>query len=403
MFENLKKWILKRLLVARATAKAKGILKSNPELEVEQKRVYHALDAARGIAALAVVLYHLPIGFRGSNFGSGDLAVDYFFGLSGFVLAHAYLGRLASGRMTWREFMVARLVRLYPLYALSLVTTLALLAIMKLLGLQIPWSATALAGKLPFAILMLPSPTFDWHAYLFPFTIAAWSILLELGVNLLFAISCRTITRPSIRWSLILFTGALLAIQIVVQDVLGGSSWNTVAAGIPRVCFSFFVGIHIHEWLKSRHEKISTHRFIALLALGVLLAIISMPEHQWIKLVSIFVVFPILIVSLGSSDVPNGITGASLRELGVLSYAIYMMHGPVLFGWLTFYLTPDVLAAKSALVAVPILISVVVIGWMADHWFDRPTRGWITARLRKRITLKSKHISSILNNSDIKP
>lgn len=399
MFGNLKKWILERFLAA----KAENILGSRAELQQEQKRVFHALDAARGIAALIVVLYHLPIAFRGSNFGSGDLAVDYFFGLSGFVLAHAYLGRLASGRMAWREFMVARLVRLYPLYALSLVTTLALLAIMKLLGLQIPWSSTALAGKLPFAILMLPSPTFDWHAYLFPFTIAAWSILLELGVNLLFAISCRAITRPGIRWSLILFAGAILAIQIVVQDVLGGSSWNTLAAGIPRVCFSFYVGIQIHEWLKNRHGKKPTHSIIGLLALGVLLTIISMPEHQWIKLVAIFVAFPLLIISLGTSDVPNGLTGALLKKLGVLSYAIYMMHGPVLFGWLTFYLTPDVLAARSALVAVPILITVVVIGWMADHWFDRPTRGWITTRLRKRTTLNPKHIYAGLNNSDIKP
>lgn len=185
------------------------------------RRTFHALDAARGIAALIVVLYHLPTAFRGTLFGSGDLAVDFFFGLSGFVLAHAYLDRLGSGRMGVREFMVARMVRLYPFYLLSLLTLLALLAGLHLTGRPLPWSAMALAGKLPFAVLMLPSPTLDWHAYLYPFNIAAWSILLEIGVNLLFALVRRPIRKPRVRWALIVFSGVILAAQLLVQDVLG--------------------------------------------------------------------------------------------------------------------------------------------------------------------------------------
>ena len=67
------------------------------------KRVFHALDAGRGIAALVVVLFHLPAAMRGEGFGNAHLAVDFFFGLSGFVLAHAYLGKLSSGQMSLRE------------------------------------------------------------------------------------------------------------------------------------------------------------------------------------------------------------------------------------------------------------------------------------------------------------
>lgn len=357
---------------------------TNQTTSNEQRRTFHALDAARGIAALIVVLHHLPVPFRGTFVGSGFLAVDLFFGLSGFVLAHAYLNRLVSGRLGLREFMVARLVRLYPLYLLSLLAILALSAGMYLASIPLPWSALAVAGKLPFAVLMLPSPTLDWHGYLYPFNIAAWSIFMEMGVNFLFAIICRPISRPRTRWVVIGISGSVLFAQLLMQDVLGGASWDLLAAGIPRVCFSFFLGIQIHEWLKHRHHASPIHSGWTLLSLGLLLAILCAPDHLWIKLVAIFGIFPVLILVLGSSDVPRGLAGTALRKLGVLSYAIYMMHGPVLFAWLMLYLTPDVWTTKPALVAAPLLVCVVVVSWATDRWLDAPIRAWVVQYLRNR-------------------
>ncbi|MGI4777686.1 MAG: acyltransferase family protein [Janthinobacterium lividum] len=349
-----------------------------------RRRVFHALDAARGVAALVVVLYHLPIAFRGPFFGSGDLAVDFFFGLSGFVLAHAYLVRLASGRMSVRDFIIARVVRLYPLYLVSLLTLLVLLAGMKLAGLPTLWSATAMAGKLPFALLMLPSPALDPHAYLYPFNIAAWSIFLELAINLLFVLVCGYVSRPWFRWTLIGVSGAMLAAQLAVQDVLGGSAWNTLAAGILRVCFSFFLGIQIHEWLQKRPATKPIRSGWCLLALAVLLATVCAPERHWLKLAAIFGVFPALMLVLGASDVPRGLAGTALRKLGVLSYAIYMMHGPILYGWLWLYLTPDTQPSRSVALMVPILGCTVLAAWLADRWFDTPIRAWVNQRLQDR-------------------
>lgn len=356
---------------------------SSIELQ-ERRRVFHALDAARGVAALVVVLYHLPLAYRGPWFGSGDLAVDFFFGLSGFVLAHAYLARLASGGMSVRDFMIARLVRLYPLYLASLLTLLVLLGGMKLAGLTTLWSTTAMAGKLPFALLMLPSPTLDPRAYLYPFNIAAWSIFLELAINLLFVLVCRHLSRPWFRWTLICVSGAMLAAQLAIQDVLGGSAWNTLAAGVLRVCFSFFLGIQIHEWLQHRQAAKPIRSGWCLLALAALLATVCAPEQHWLKLAAIFGVFPALMLVLGASDVPRGFAGAALRKLGVLSYAIYMMHGPILYAWLWLYLTPDTQSSQSATLMVPILACTVLAAWIADRWFDKPLRAWIDRYRRDR-------------------
>src|SRR5689334_18236196 len=72
----------------------------------------------RGLAALPVALAHI-----GELVGvilppHGALAVDFFFALSGFVLAQAYEERLCSA-MTPLDFMRVRVIRLYPLLMLG--------------------------------------------------------------------------------------------------------------------------------------------------------------------------------------------------------------------------------------------------------------------------------------------
>jgi peptidoglycan/LPS O-acetylase OafA/YrhL len=60
-----------------------------------------ALTSLRGIAALAVLIYHSTFSFR------GYLGVDLFFLLSGFVLAHVY-GRMELSRQTYCGILKAR-------------------------------------------------------------------------------------------------------------------------------------------------------------------------------------------------------------------------------------------------------------------------------------------------------
>jgi len=84
-----------------------------------------SLDGLRGIAAIAVMAFHFNIFFlpqaRLPFVGRGYLAVDLFFLLSGFVMAHVYGLTLAyNWRAHWQEFALARFARIYPLFALTL-------------------------------------------------------------------------------------------------------------------------------------------------------------------------------------------------------------------------------------------------------------------------------------------
>ena len=65
------------------------------------KAHYEVLDGLRGVAALLVLVFHiseiLSKGVAADNWlPHGALAVDFFFALSGFVIAHAYDRRMAE-------------------------------------------------------------------------------------------------------------------------------------------------------------------------------------------------------------------------------------------------------------------------------------------------------------------
>src|ERR1700755_2109506 len=90
--------------------------KLNPGI-LKTKQHFEILDGLRGVAAIAVVTFHfMEIAYTdySRNFiGHGFLAVDFFFCLSGFVIAYAYDDRVT--KMGVREFFKSRIIRLHPL------------------------------------------------------------------------------------------------------------------------------------------------------------------------------------------------------------------------------------------------------------------------------------------------
>src|SRR5262245_51361113 len=84
------------------------------------------LTGARGFAALSVFLLHLlshlqaperpfpPVG------EAAYLAVDFFFVLSGFVLAHVYRDSWLAGTYRHRDFLVRRFARIWPMHIVAL-------------------------------------------------------------------------------------------------------------------------------------------------------------------------------------------------------------------------------------------------------------------------------------------
>lgn len=89
----------------------------------DTKPHYHILDGLRGVAALVVVCFHIFEAYATSHLDQrinhGYLAVDFFFILSGFVIGYAYDDRWK--RMTIKEFIKRRLIRLHPMVVMGAV------------------------------------------------------------------------------------------------------------------------------------------------------------------------------------------------------------------------------------------------------------------------------------------
>src|SRR3990167_7225439 len=94
-------------------------------------RRFEALDSLRGVCAILVVMFHMPVA---SHWRTWDfiqhayLFVDYFFVLSGFVIAHAYAERLKTGADAGR-FMVRRFGRIWPMHVLMLAAYVGLVLV----------------------------------------------------------------------------------------------------------------------------------------------------------------------------------------------------------------------------------------------------------------------------------
>src|SRR6188768_624125 len=92
-------------------------------ITLQPKQHFEMLDGLRGVAALAVVIFHFMEWVypdpRQNFIGHGFLAVDFFFCLSGFVIGYAYDDRI--GKMGVLAFIKSRLIRLHPLVVLGAV------------------------------------------------------------------------------------------------------------------------------------------------------------------------------------------------------------------------------------------------------------------------------------------
>jgi peptidoglycan/LPS O-acetylase OafA/YrhL len=147
-----------------------------------------SLDGLRGIAAIAVMLYHFNVFFLPQAhlfdilpfLSWAYLGVDLFFLLSGFVMAHVY-GRLLASN--WRahsvQFAIARFARIYPLFAL---TTLAMLIVFVLSDL--PLTGVSFSGH---SLALQPFLLQQWHdgSWNYP----SWSISTEAEAYVFFVFS----------------------------------------------------------------------------------------------------------------------------------------------------------------------------------------------------------------------
>ncbi len=318
--------------VARIRATHRSAAKANVRLET--------LDSWRGICALLVAVMHFPASGPVAEslvVRNAYLFVDYFFVLSGFVIAYGYGARLVNG-VNYLRFVILRIGRIYPLH----VAVLALFVAFEALR----WAVPALAGNgaAPFTDGNSPIELMTSLALLNGMGVdsrltwngPSWSISAEFWTYLLFGGLVVLLGRRSWIALVVAVVTAPSVLYLFSPDYMD-ATWDL---GFIRCVYGFSLGALLHflagDRLLSTKARQASEPTVRAVARA------SVIEFAAIVLVGLFVALAgdnaasiaapfVFALTLYVFVLEGGVFSRMLRTrlfqwLGVLSYGIYMVH-----------------------------------------------------------------------------
>jgi peptidoglycan/LPS O-acetylase OafA/YrhL len=355
----------------------------HPPAQIDRrgKERFMALDAWRGICALFVAASHFPSPGLIHQSALVQMAfryVDFFFVLSGFVIAHAYRRSLEQGEL--RPFIVRRIGRLWPLHA----ATLGALVVMGLAGAMV---GLHVQETVYWALPANLSLTHSWgYLNLVTWNYPSWSISTEMFAYLFFGLLA------------VVSRGRHLDVACAVVIVIGLAVVGTFAPdgmgsaldfGVERCLVGFMAGV-----LAARiWEKTTFRPRGELLALVVsFMAVGLLPGSLGALVVPIFV-WTVLVFASDRGVVSRLLHKPFPQMLGRISYSIYMNHFPVglvLFTGLTLFTNATiridghpVLATNwwvSDLLTFLSLVLVIAVSLVTYAFIEVPGRKWFGVR-----------------------
>ena len=356
---------------------------ANSTAILQTKQHFEILDGLRGIAALAVVLFHFMEWIYTDptqNFiGHGFLAVDFFFCLSGFVIGYAYDDRIA--KMGLRKFFIARIIRLHPLVIIGSVLGLLAFLFDPFGGHLELYSTGKIILTFLCSIFMIPLPIIADRGFnLFSFNAPAWSLFWEYIANIVYAFVLYRIGRNYLLLLTILSAVAICYVGYNSGNLLGGWSGPTFWDGCARISYSFLAGLLIYRSNWIIKNKLG---FIGLTVLLLLAFVMPFSEFNWISepLVVLFY-FPLLIaLGAGASLTPN------FKKIcvfsGKISYPLYMTHYAVLWMFGNYYTSHKPETTELTLIVITGIVLLIGFAYLVMVFYDIPLRKYLSDKQRK--------------------
>lgn len=354
----------------------------SPDL-LKTKEHFHILDGLRGVAAVAIVIFHfMEVVFVPSkNFiGHGFLAVDFFFCLSGFVIGYAYDDRI--GKMGILAFLKARLIRLHPLVIMG--SVLGLLAfVFDPFGMHPEvYSVGRMTLLFLSSVLLIPFPVVSERYFnLFSLNAPAWSLFWEYVANIVYAMALYKATRNLLLILTIIAAAAICYIGYSSGNLLGGWSGETFWHGSARISYSFLAGLLI---FRSKWIIKSNLGFVGLSAL--LLLAFLMPDSKWNWITEPLVVliyFPLLISLGAGAKLQEGVRKLCIFS-GNISYPLYMTHYMVLWLFADYYFSHKPNHTQLFFIITIGTALLVGFAFVVMKVYDMPVRKYLLDKMKKK-------------------
>lgn len=346
-----------------------------------------ALTVMRGLAAWWVALYHFrqllpdsaPIILM-EILDHGYLAVDFFFVLSGFIIAHRYFLEFYVWTInSYKYFIALRLARIYPLHILMLILFLANPIAILL------FSSSGQIGQRYnaeyFFMSIFLAQNWGFTNYL-AWNIPAWSISTEICAYISFPFMVMFL-RPALGTIhgciAALMAAWALCIGIFVSagaDLAG----NIADFGLPRCLVQFLMGVCLSRLAL---HLVHRHRLADMLFLGSFSTLTLWIIHGGLP---DFVVVPLcwagIVLGLSMQGAASRFFSSSQIAfiVGEISYSTYLSHYFIL-DWVKFLLVrngiPPVLIFSVAVLATAIA------SFVLFNTVEAPGRDWFRRRIRR--------------------
>lgn len=364
----------------------------------DTKPHYDLLDGLRGVAALTVVCFHLFEAYATSHLDQrinhGYLAVDFFFILSGFVVGYAYDDRWT--KMTVREFLTRRLVRLQPMVVIG-----ALIGAVMFYTQGCPvWDVSAVPVAMllvatlmnAFMIPATPGAEIRGVGEMYPLNGSAWSLFFEYIGNVLYALFIRRLSTRVLA-VLVAAAGCGLAAFSVwgpLGDICVGFSLTgeNIVGGSLRLLFAFPAGLLLSRVF--RPVRVRGAFWIGTMAVVALASVprIGGSEHLWMNGVydalCAVVLFPLIVWIGASGKTTDRVTSRICKFLGDISYPLYMVHYPFIYLYYAWVKNENLTFGQSLPGAAALVAGSVALAWFCLRFYDEPVRRFLSKRLLRR-------------------
>jgi len=345
------------------------------------KQHYEILDGLRGIAAVSVVVFHfMEIAvpdYSDSFIAHAYLAVDFFFCLSGFVIAYAYDSRLRQ--IGVGMFFKLRLIRLHPLVIVGSVIGLAAFLLDPFSNLWTKYSDRiwVLFGA---SCLMIPYPVVkERWSNLFHLNPPAWSLFWEYAANIFYAFVLIRV-RNKLLWVLVIAGAVLLCYASYKASFLAvGWGGDTFWGGPVRVVFSFLAGVLVYRIGGIIRTRLGFVAMGALLMVGFLFPYLKKYNYI-IDPVIVIIYFP-MVVALGAGATLRPAFGRLCRFSGAISYPLYMVHYPFIWLFMSYVEKYKPSLVQMAWITVVGTALMIGLAYVVMVFVDEPVRKWLKSKI----------------------
>lgn len=359
-----------------------------PQQSAQQRFI--ALDSLRGIAALFIVFYHMgPFGWVAAwrPFQSGWMMVDFFFVLSGFVIAMSYGARLAQGYPRW-SFLLIRLGRVYPLH-LAVVAGFTLLEFAVFRPVLGEYHGLWEWVRGTFLLDAFATGAGNFYAPV------SWAVGVEM---VLYALAALLFGRGTL--------GTAIAVLLAAAGAWGmATGFQVFGFGflLQRGLFDFAIGVlawWLHQRFKGLQPGVGLLTMLELALIGLTLWLLWIPGKNgaWVLPAAPLFAALVLVFARDRGIVARILHAKPFLWLGQLSFALFMVHlfwiilpnrfGPRLFAsmghadWIApgrqlFGLnsvTPP--AGVATLISLGLLAGALATAWLAWRFIEEPARHW---------------------------